>query len=102
MKHVTVLHAEAVDALNLKSDSVVVDATLGSGGHGAAICAKLGSRGTYVGIDADHTAVESFRARSTRYDIRTHLECDNFRNIADVLDRLHIDSVDAILADHGL
>jgi 16S rRNA (cytosine1402-N4)-methyltransferase len=101
MKHVTVLLESAVDALNLSEDSVVVDCTFGSGGHATEILKRLEKGGTYIGIDADHTAFDDNRDEIESYSAATHLVVDNFRHIHDALDRLKIDSVDAILADLG-
>lgn len=101
MKHITVLQTEAVDALDLTTDSVVVDATLGSGGHAKAILERLGADGTYIGIDADQTAIDAFSAQSIASDASMHLVCDNFRNIAHILATHNIAKVDAVLADLG-
>ncbi len=98
MKHVTVLQQEAVEGLSLQADSTVVDATFGSGGHATKIIEHLDEKGTYIGIDADATALQgqSFETKAT-----VHLVNDNFRNISQILRSLHIDHVDAMLADLG-
>lgn len=102
MKHVTVLAEQAVDALNIASDSVVVDCTFGSAGHACAIFSRLGTDGTYIGIDADQTAFsEENIQKLASYKATKHFVTNNFRHIADILAELHIDSVDAILADFG-
>lgn len=101
MKHVTVLKTEAVDALNISTDSVVVDATFGGGGHGEKILSILGKKGTYIGIDADKNAFQKKPDVFESADATVHLVTDNFRNIGDILDRLKIMQVDAVLADLG-
>ena len=87
--------------LNLTKDSVVVDCTLGSGGHGHAILSCLGSGGTYIGIDADPTAIATLGKEFSSYDATVHLVNDNFKNLKSILDSLSITTVDAILADLG-
>ena len=99
MKHKTVLLHEAVDGLELSKNSVVVDATFGSGGHAREIVTKLSAKGTYIGIDADETAFKGQSLGSTKATI--HLVNDNFQNITNILRSLHIEKVDAILADLG-
>jgi 16S rRNA (cytosine1402-N4)-methyltransferase len=100
MKHITVLRAEAVSALAVRADSVVVDATLGAGGHGSEILKYLGKQGTYIGLDADPTAIE--KAKSFLIGNATmHLIHRNFSQLYTVLEELGIDKVDAILADLG-
>ena len=99
--HITVLEKEAVDALALSSDAVVVDATLGAGGHSQRIAAKLGTNGTLIGIDADKTAIEAAKDLFKDVPCTVRLVEGNFRTLHDQLVLLHIEDVDAILADLG-
>jgi len=99
MLHKTVLLHEAVDGLNLTTDSTVVDATFGSGGHAKEIVKKLGKAGCYIGIDADATALDRTKIGDTKAVV--HLVYDNFSNITQILSSLQIERVDAILADLG-
>ncbi len=101
MKHITVLQQEAVSMLDLKKDSVVVDCTLGSGGHAGAILDILTEKGTYIGIDVDKTALQANSDLQERAEARVIFVNDNFRNIAAVLQDQQIIAVDAILADLG-
>jgi len=99
--HKTVLLTEAVDALDLKEDSVVVDATGGGGGHSERILETLGANGTLVVLDSDPTVVEKLTERFKDARATVHVRLANFRNIAEVLADLQITAVDAILADLG-
>ncbi len=99
--HVSVLQKEAVEALAIKSSSVVVDATLGASGHAKEIVARLGTKGVFVGIDADPDAIQQGTSALKQAKCTVHLSNENFRNISSVLDLLHIEAVDAILADLG-
>lgn len=101
MKHVTVLLQEAVSLLNLSEDSVVVDCTLGSGGHGTHIVNALGSNGIYIGIDADKSAIEDNSSLHTNTKAHVALVEGNFRTIKAILAKENIEKVDAILADLG-
>ncbi len=101
MQHITVLKTEAVEGLNLKPNSIVVDATLGAGGHARAILNQLDSNGTYIGIDADATAVAILSELNKQTPATVHLVVANFSKLAAVLDELEIGEVDAILADLG-
>ena len=51
--HTTVLLHEAVDALRIQPNSIVLDATVGATGHAQEIIRLLDERGTYIGVDAD-------------------------------------------------
>jgi 16S rRNA (cytosine1402-N4)-methyltransferase len=99
MQHKTVLLREAVEALALSPDSIVVDATFGSGGHAREIAQQLDERGCYIGIDADETALD--RRKLDNVSPQIHLVHDNFSNITNILCSLHIEKVDAVLADLG-
>lgn len=99
MQHITVLLEEAVDELALTPESIVVDATFGAGGHAHAIVKRLGTAGTYVGIDADASAFKDHTFKETKATV--HLVNDNFKNITEILRSLHIKHTDAVLADLG-
>lgn len=101
MKHITVLQQEAVSMLNLSKDSVVVDCTLGSGGHAGEILKLLGAKGTYIGIDVDKTALKTNADLQELSKAKVILEQANFRNIGSSLEKLGFERVDAILADLG-
>lgn len=100
MLHKPVLLHEAVQSLNLKPDSVVLDCTLGSGGHSREILKSLSSDGMLVSLDQD---LEAIQRCSSVYgeDSRWRLVQGNFRNADSLLDLLKIESFDAALLDIG-
>ena len=57
MNHVSVLLEESITGLNLKKDSIVVDATLGLGGHSEAILKKIKDGFLYC-FEQDEEAIE--------------------------------------------
>ena len=97
--HITVFENEAVDALRIRPDSTIVDATVGSGGHTQHIVSKLGKRGHFVGIDADKDAINNLTLGHT--EAKTQYTIGNFRNIRVHLENLGVSQVDGILADLG-
>jgi len=104
-RHDSVLMNEVLEALALRPSDTVVDATIGGAGHFAALLSSLGESGMMIGIDADPAAVERGR-EAYALDRRperpvTHVVNDNFRNLARVLERLKVGSVDKILFDLG-
>ena len=62
-RHKAVLLHEAVDALDVGIDDIVVDATLGAAGHAKAITQNLGREGLFIGFDLDSDAVNRAEAR---------------------------------------
>ncbi len=115
MKHITVLLDEAVEVLNIKEGDVVVDATLGAGGHTLKLLEKVGESGKVIGIDLDQQAIEEFEKKIKKIDLqnktiltnRLILVNDNFKNLQNIINRLYVrgdikqDKVDGILADLG-
>lgn len=100
--HKSVLLEESIEALNLKAGAVVVDATLGGGGHSKEILKIIGKTGKLIAIDADAIAIERFRDKLKKEQIENViLVNDNFRNLEKILQELKIEKVDAILADIG-
>ncbi|MFH0969280.1 MAG: 16S rRNA (cytosine(1402)-N(4))-methyltransferase RsmH [Patescibacteria group bacterium] len=104
--HKSVLLKESIESLNLKSGDIVVDATLGGGGHSEAILEKIGETGILIAIDADSNAIEKFKSKvkSQKSKVwgKIFLVNDNFANLDNILSDLRIDKVDAILADFGI
>lgn len=97
--HVTVLLDEAVEALQPAEGKVLVDATLGGGGH----TERLLQAGAIVwGIDQDPEARAAAQARLARFGSRFHALAGNFRRLPELLAAQGIDRVDGILADIGV
>jgi len=55
--HKSVLLEECIENLNLKDDSVIVDCTLGYGGHSSEILKKI-NRGFLYAFDQDKDAIK--------------------------------------------
>ncbi len=97
--HITVLLNEAVEALQPAEGKVLVDATLGGGGH----TERLLQAGAEVwGIDQDPAARAAAKARLAEYGERLHVVAGNFRNAADMLRKHGVEQVDGLLADIGI
>ena len=103
-KHVSVLRKEAIEGLNIKPQGIYIDGTFGGGGHAGEIINRLNENGRFVGIDQDQDAIENGRAMlSILYKNKNaQLVRDNFRNIKNILESLHIKAVDGILLDIGV
>ncbi len=80
---------------------VLVDATLGLGGHAEAFLAAF-PRLRLVGLDRDPTALRLAEARLAAYAGRVHYVHAIYDSMASVLTRLGIDRVDAVLFDLGV
>ena len=98
-QHTPVLEQEAVAALSISQDDIVVDATFGRGGHTRAILAAMGPRGRLVAIDRDPAAA---RAAEKIGDSRFTFRHAWFSELPDILAGLRIDAIDAVLVDLGV
>lgn len=99
--HQTVLLTEAVAALAIQPDSVVVDCTFGRGGHSRLILSQLGPNGRLIAFDKDPEAVAAAE-QLIREDSRLSLVHDGFETLSQGLERLGVDQVDGILLDLGV
>jgi len=78
-----------------------VDATLGSGGHAASILKCLGLSGRLIGIDQDPEAVRRARENLKSFSSVEYYQ-ENFSRLDEILDRLNLRVVDAVLLDVGV
>lgn len=99
--HKSVLVSEVVDGLSLEQGDIVLDGTLGGGGHSAAICKRLGADGVLICLDVDSKALERAKATLKACEARTHLLEYNFRDLDKALDELGVERVNAVLFDLG-
>jgi 16S rRNA (cytosine1402-N4)-methyltransferase len=82
-------------------EAVVVDATLGLGGHAEALL-EAHPNLTLVGLDRDDAALEHSGARLARFAARTHLVHAVYDRMPEVLAELGYDGVDGVLFDLGV
>lgn len=107
--HKSVLLPETIEALNLKNGDIVVDATLGGGGHSCEILRKILPDGKLIVFDQDEKAIIQFRKIiEVDWKIKNYkkeqiiLINENFENIAEVLKSRGINKINAIMADLGI
>ena len=97
--HRPVLLDDVLTWLDLKPGAVVVDATVGAGGHSTEIAARVGQEGRVIGFDRDPMMLDFARERTKAQSVT--LVHSAYDKIASVLDTLGIEQVDGILADLG-
>ena len=89
-----------MEMLDIRENGTYVDATVGLGGHAAAVLSRLGSSGRLVGIDRDENALGYARQRLGNN--RVALKKGSFSGLQDILLSLDIHKVDGILFDLGV
>ncbi len=100
-EHLSVLAKEAVDLLACPTGGIVVDGTVGGGGHAELILRRIGPTGRLIAMDCDRYAIERARRRLGSRPGLT-LVRENFSNLKETLERLGSEKIDALLLDLGL
>lgn len=98
--HVSVLLSEAIEWLQPQPAQIVVDGTLGAGGHSRALAERIQPDGQVIALDRDPSAIR--RASRDLAGLPIRFAQANFCDLAEVLELLQIDRVDAVLLDLGL
>lgn len=101
-EHISVLLEETVSELNIKSNGVYVDGTLGGAGHAYEVCKRLGDSGRFVGIDQDEAAIITGRTRLQEFGDKVSIIRSNYSHMKQVLNDLGIEKVDGIVLDLGV
>ncbi len=102
VEHVPVLAGTLAEQIDLPPDGVMVDATIGHGGHSLLFGRKLGPDGVIIGLDVDEDSIRTARLKLADLKCRVALVHSNFAQIADQLRKQGIERADFILADLGL
>jgi len=100
-EHIPVLEDKLTEQINLSADSIMVDTTIGHGGHSLLFGQSIGKNGTIVGFDIDKKSLEIAEKRLEKLECNVILVRDNFSRIEHHLKELGINEVDFILADLG-
>ncbi len=99
--HTSVLYQECLDALNIKSDGVYIDATFGRGGHSRGILDSLHAPGRLIAFDRDPSAIEYANQHFSERNFKIiHSEFAAMADVPEVQDEQG--KVDGILMDLGV
>jgi 16S rRNA (cytosine1402-N4)-methyltransferase len=93
---------EALGALGCRPGGFWVDATVGAGGHAAAILERTAPDGFLLGVDRDREILEPAAARLAAYAGRFALVQGNFGELGAILARAGRGPVNGVLIDLGL
>lgn len=103
--HIPVLLREVIEQLDLTEGLVVVDGTIGAGGHSEQILRKIGAEGTLIGLDRDEMMLGFTREKLQIEKLSTEqcqLRQASYAELPAVLEELEFEYVDRILLDLGL
>jgi 16S rRNA (cytosine1402-N4)-methyltransferase len=100
--HVPVLLREVVAWMHCRDGGMYVDATVGSGGHAAALLESCPGIALLVGIDRDAQAAALARKNLAAFHDRAVVMQGNFADIKQILGTLPMQCPDGILFDLGV
>ncbi len=101
MYHKPVMLQECIDALNIHDNAIMVDATMGGGGHSEAILESNKTIKLYA-FDQDPDAIAFATKRLAPFSDRVTIIQDNFVNMRTRLAFEEVNRVDGILFDLGV
>jgi 16S rRNA (cytosine1402-N4)-methyltransferase len=93
---------EVLEYLNPPVGGVVVDATVGTGGHARALAERIGREGLLIALDRDAQMLTLAQQNLADIACMAHYIHADYRNLPEALQELQIDAVDAILVDMGV
>lgn len=100
--HVPVLLDAVVSLLDPQPGKIVVDATVGGGGHARALAENLQPGGRLIGLDQDPDALVEAGRTLAAFGETVLLVPTRFDRLAQALDNLSIGQIDGILFDLGV
>ena len=101
--HVPVLAAAVVaHAVRAPGDWVVVDCTVGAGGHAEALLRAMGPAGRLLGIDRDADALAIASERLAPFGAQARLVRGNFRELGEIVEQHGWGRTDAVVYDFGV
>ena len=100
-KHVSVLLNETISSLNLNENSIIVDATLGYGGHSSNILERI-NKGYLFAFDQDSEAIRHSTDRLSAIGTNFTIIKSNFVHMKQELEKLNVTKVDGVLFDLGV
>mgnify|MGYP000604333334 CR=1 FL=1 len=93
---------EVIEFLNPKQGKIIVDATVGTGGHSQTIVKLISPEGKLIGIDRDYESLAVVKERLKEPADNCELVYGNFKDIDKILEDLKVKTIDGILFDLGV
>ena len=100
--HSPVMVREVAEYLDLPEGAVVVDATVGLGGHSEHILNEYSSISRLIGMDVDQATISLAKGRLSASAEKVEIVNRNFIHIKNTVNSMGIEYVDGIVADLGI
>ncbi|MDQ7067994.1 MAG: 16S rRNA (cytosine(1402)-N(4))-methyltransferase RsmH [Sulfurimonas sp.] len=100
--HIPVLYREVIEAFSSIEEGIIIDCTLGYGGHSSMLL-DANPNIKIIGIDQDQTAIDYSSQRLAKYGDRVSIKKGRFSNvIKEILEEVNAGEIKGILADIGV
>lgn len=100
-KHIPVMLNEVIDGLNIKTDGIYVDCTVGGGGHSFEIARRL-TTGHLYAFDRDQDAIKKSTQTLEKFKDNITITKANYKEAPKILKELGVDKIDGFLIDLGV
>lgn len=102
--HIPVLLNESLEYLDPRPGDIILDGTIGGGGHAEKILEKIGEKGKLVGLDQDEKSLEFLKSKvqNRKSWPNAILINENFRNLDKALESRGIEKLNGAIFDIGL
>lgn len=100
--HIPVMLAEVLQYLDPQSGHIIIDGTVGGGGHAAEIVKRIRPNGRLVGIDRDEDALGAASKRLSEFSRNVTLVKGDFADLEAIAQDLGIQSINGMLLDLGV
>jgi len=102
VEHIPVLAKTLTERIKLPLDAVMVDATMGQGGHSLLFGDRMGPEGIIIGLDIDKNAIRRAQLKLKDLACKVILIHSNFALVSEQVHKQGIEKVDFLLADLGV
>ena len=100
--HIPVLYREVIEAFSDIEDGIIIDCTMGYGGHSSMIL-DANPNISLIAIDQDQTAIDFSTERLAKYGDRVEIRKGRFSNvIKEILSEVNTEDIKGVLADIGV
>ena len=100
--HIPVLTEEVMACLKPAPGEVIIDCTVGYGGHALEFIKRIGASGKLIALDVDGDELDRTSKRLSESGTAVSFYRSNFAGIGNVLNKEKIDGYDIIFADLGI
>jgi len=100
--HQPVMSAEVLRALDPKPGEIIVDGTVGTGGHSALILPGLLPDGQLIAVDRDPLSLGVAQQRLSEFTPQARFVHENYRHLPSILQSLGYGHLDGLLLDLGM